>query len=93
MIRLILAAIIAAGPAFGQTPNCADRARVIADLSVNYGETRQSIGLAVNNVIVETFANAKTGSWTITVTTPAGVTCLIASGTAFEAVGVTGDPA
>lgn len=64
--------------------NCADRVLVIERLASAYGETRQSIGLAQNNTMVEVFASTTTGSWTITVTNAAGLTCLVASGQAFE---------
>ena len=79
------AMILAADHAFAQQPrNCAERATVVERLSSTYGEVRQSIGLAPNNSVVEVFASAETGTWTITVTNPAGVTCLVASGQAFE---------
>ena len=58
--------------------------------------TRQSIGLGDNNQVVEVFASTETGTWTITVTNPNGLTCLVASGQAFEDVAkeaVPGDPA
>ena len=42
------------------------------------------MGLGANNQVIEVFASSETGTWTITVTTPAGVTCLVASGQAFE---------
>lgn len=64
--------------------NCADRERVVTRLAEGYGEVRQSIGIGANNSIVEVFASEETGSWTITVTSPAGVTCLVATGQAFE---------
>lgn len=64
--------------------NCAPRAHVIERLASAYGETRQSIGLGQNNAIVEVFASAETGTWTITVTNATGTTCLVASGQAFE---------
>ena len=69
---------------FGQEGNCADHAAVVARLANAYGETRQSMGLAANNAVVEVFASNKTGTWTITVTTADGTTCLVASGLAFE---------
>lgn len=80
------AALLAlAAPATAQTPaNCAPRDQVVARLAESYGETRQSIGLGRNNQMMEVFASARTGSWTITVTTAQGLTCLIASGQAFE---------
>jgi hypothetical protein len=66
--------------------NCGPRDLVVQRLADGYGETRQSIGIGSNNAVVEVYASAETGSWTILVTTPAGVTCLVASGQAFEEV-------
>ena len=66
------------------TPNCAPRDAVIARLAEKYGESRQSIGLGGNNAVMELFASRDTGSWTITVTTANGITCLMAAGQAFE---------
>ncbi len=65
---------------------CAERTMVIERLTQKYGETRQSMGLAANNGIVEMHASAETGSWTITVTHPNGITCLVAAGTSFETI-------
>jgi hypothetical protein len=42
------------------------------------------MGLGANNAVVEVFASDASGSWTITVTMPNGLTCLVASGQAFE---------
>lgn len=67
-----------------QNRNCAPRPIVIAKLAEGYGETRQSIGLGARGAVIETFASSDTGTWTITVTMPNGVTCLIASGQSFE---------
>ena len=66
--------------------NCAPREAVVKRLAEGYGETRQSIGLGANNAVVEVFASTETGSWTITVTQPGGLTCLVASGQSFETV-------
>jgi hypothetical protein len=103
MTRDILAAFLglgallaATGPAAPQTAGtCAMRQHVIDRLAAAYGETRQSIGLGANNQVVEVFASPETGTWTITVTTPNGLTCLVASGQAYETVAETaaaGDP-
>jgi hypothetical protein len=69
-----------------QGRNCAPRDVVLAQLATKYGETRQSIGLGSNNAVVEVFASDETGTWSITVTAPGGLTCLVASGRAFEEV-------
>jgi hypothetical protein len=78
------AMILATGHAFAQSRNCGAREMVIERLASSYGESRQSIGLGPNNQVVEVFASLETGTWTITVTTPQGLTCLVASGQSFE---------
>lgn len=81
------AMILATDHAFANpNPSCAPRDRVLERLATGYGETRQSIGLGANNAVVEVFASDESGSWTITVTLPSGLTCLVASGVAFEAL-------
>lgn len=78
-------------------PNCAERSVVLNELSAKYRETRRAVGLAANNTMMEMFASADTGTWTLTVTMPNGTTCLVASGDGFETVTetlpVAGDPA
>lgn len=64
--------------------HCAPRDKVIDQLATKYGETRQSMGLGANNAVMEVFASVESGSWTITVTMANGITCLVASGQAFE---------
>jgi hypothetical protein len=80
------ALLLATQHAFAQNANCAPHDAVVARLAERYGETRQSIGIAQNNSVVEVFASAETGTWTITVTMPNGPTCLVAAGAAFENV-------
>lgn len=75
--------------------NCAPREIVIEQLADRYGESRQSVGVG-DNVLVETFASLETGTWTITATNVNGMTCMIASGQAFELLSEhipEGDPA
>ncbi len=80
----ISAMMLAAQQLQAQSRNCADRALVVERLAQSYGESRQSIGLASDNSVVEVFASMDTGSWTITVTRPGGPTCLVAAGQAFQ---------
>lgn len=80
-----IGAMISAGQqAQAQSGNCADHAQVVERLAERYGESRQSIGLADDNSVVEVFASMDTGSWTITVTRPGGPTCLVAAGQAYQ---------
>ena len=77
--------VLAAERVTAQTQRaCAPRDSVLSRLADKYGETRKSIGLGTNNQMVEVFASDDSGSWTITVTLPNGMTCLMATGQAYE---------
>ena len=79
-----IGAVALAGAAEAQTGVCADRDSVVDRLAVEYGETRQAIGLASADQVVEIFASDETGSWTITVTRTDGMTCLVAAGQNYQ---------
>ena len=82
-IALVLGVSPIAGQA--QAAMCGNRDMVVEQLTAVHGEARISVGLQRNSQIMETYANADTGSWTIIVTTPAGMACLVAAGEAFQA--------
>lgn len=86
LLTLSLAAMAPAGQA-QEASHCAPRERVIDRLATTYGETRRAMGLGTNNAVIEVFASSDSGSWTITVTLPSGMTCLVASGQAYETMG------
>ena len=91
------AGLILAAQAAQSAPQCAPRDAVLAQLNGKYGETRLGMGLAANNTVMELFASDASGSWTITVTLPDGLTCLVASGQGYETIAeqlpARGDPA
>ena len=66
--------------------SCAQRDMIVERLASKYGESRQSAGLNQNNGMVEVFASEETGTWTILVTMPNGISCLMAAGKAWEGV-------
>ena len=87
IIALACAATLLANTAAGQTArNCAEHTLIVEQLASGYGESRQSIGMSSDNTVVEVFASHETGSWTITVTQAGGPTCLVASGTGYQAL-------
>lgn len=65
-------------------PQCGQRQMVVETLTGKFGETRRGMGMAANNTVMELYASAEKGTWTITVTLPNGLTCLIGSGQGFE---------
>jgi hypothetical protein len=73
-----------AAPAMAQNPNCADRNQIVARLAKDYGETLQSVGMNGDNAVLEIYASEDTGTWTILVTRPDGVACMIAAGEMWE---------
>lgn len=77
-------AMIATPVTAQQNSNCAPRESVVERLQSVYGETRQNIAMDGVGRVFETWANNGTGSWTLTFTTPNGVTCLATSGDVFE---------
>jgi hypothetical protein len=77
------------------TSTCAVRSTIVGQLADRYSETRRGIGMTGNNAVVEVFAS-DAGTWTVTVTLPSGMTCLVASGSNWEDLAeklpVRGDP-
>lgn len=95
MLHTLPVLLLCTGAAQAQT-QCGSRQMVLETLTNRYGESRQAIGLAANSTVMEMFAS-EAGSWTITVTMPDGMVCLLASGENFETLReplpAKGDPA
>jgi len=64
-------------------PVCGERGSLMKQLKGKYSELPKSMGLAANGSVLEVLT-ADTGTWTILVTTPQGVTCMIAAGEHWE---------
>ena len=62
---------------------CDQRNTIVSSLSDDYKESRNSIGLANSGSVVEVFSSAD-GSWSMIVTRPDEITCLIAAGKNWE---------
>ncbi|WP_240790358.1 hypothetical protein [Rhodobacter sp. SY28-1] len=92
-----LAAVLAVPQIVHSAPQCDSREAVISLLADRYGETRRSVGIAGQAAVMELFASQETGTWSITMTLPHGMMCLMASGSNYETVTeelpARGDPA
>jgi hypothetical protein len=82
-MRLALFAACFAVPAYA---NCADREVVESMLRAQYGETVQSHGYDNRGTVMTVWANTVTGTWTVTASNAAGLTCVIGAGEMFQAV-------
>lgn len=66
---------------------CAPRATLVESLLVRYAEQPVSMGVDAHGAVIEVFS-APAGNWTILMTQPTGLSCLIASGKAWETLPV-----
>ncbi|MGB0497647.1 MAG: hypothetical protein ACPGID_04860 [Rubricella sp.] len=78
------AAAFAVQQAQGQTARCMTRAQAVALLTTQELQTRRALGLDQRG-IMELYASARTGRWTLVLTRPDGMTCILAGGDAFTA--------
>ena len=82
VMRCIVAAVVLAAlamPAQAQTPLCAPREYLIAELVLRFSERLEHVGLQGDNTMVEIWIS-ETGSFTVLITGPDGLSCVIASG-------------
>lgn len=79
---LSISLIMASLPAFAA--NCAKRDRVVERLKTKYSESFAGGGLQASqtqNSVVEVWASKETGTFTVILTTPEGLSCIVATGT------------
>jgi hypothetical protein len=67
-----------------QPQACAPRAQVIAKLADRFGETLRDLGYGRSGV-VEVYRSDETGTWTILMSRPDGISCMIAEGRIWDA--------
>ena len=83
-VVLTLFLSIAATPAFAQMV-CGNHADIEKRLQSGYQEVRTGVGVAGNGGLIELYTSEK-GTFTIVLTRPNGMACLIAVGENWEAV-------
>jgi len=73
---------------------CTERAKFVDQLAVNYAENTVGLGLVNNGNVLEILVS-KNGTWTILITKPTGISCVVATGEAWERVpkSLVSDPA
>ena len=79
LIALALAYIFSTGLALA-APQCNERDDVLKMLGKKYGETVSAVGVSNTGGLIEVVNDPKDGSWTIIMTTPWGMSCLVAAG-------------
>ncbi len=64
---------------------CGDRSNIVDQLSGRYKERPAAVGVVSNGSILEVLTSDK-GTWTILITQPGGITCMMSSGDSWEAM-------
>jgi hypothetical protein len=84
MLRILLAAAFGLAafpyPAWGAPIACSPRPDVLAQLGTKFQEVPVSAGLANNGGLLELLSTPDGKTWTIIITMPNGVSCLVAAG-------------
>ena len=62
---------------------CGERSTLAEALEKRHSELPVSMGLSSSGAMIEVFASPN-GSWTIIMTQPSGLSCLVASGESWE---------
>jgi hypothetical protein len=76
----------AAGPQTGPSQfMCGEHTEVVSKLEKGYSETPANIGMASNGTVIEVFASSE-GTFTIIMTQPSGLSCLMAAGDNWERI-------
>ncbi|WP_068113635.1 hypothetical protein [Tropicimonas marinistellae] len=83
--RLLTGALVfgmaaTAPPTEAQQYRCAERDKVTERLEKHYGEHQSGIGLQTSDRLVEFWTSHETGSWTMLLTMPNGLSCIMAAG-------------
>jgi hypothetical protein len=79
--------LLGANLAHAGTPRCAPHADMLSVLAKQYGEAPQAVGIVngARSAVIE-ILSSKQGSFTILVTQPNGMACILAAGQEFEEV-------
>ena len=80
----VIVLALATDPAMAQ-PHCGTHDDIVSILTREYSESRQGIGLGDNGRVFELFVSPH-GTWTVLVTLPKGLTCMVATGRSWESI-------
>jgi hypothetical protein len=99
LVALATVAVALFGGPLGATAHveesapCAGRNIIVEMLESQYDESARAIGVVSEEVVLEVFVSAKSGSWTVLITVTEGLSCVMAAGESWqETPQVNGEP-
>jgi len=81
---IAVSALLMGSPAAAEPAGCAARSIALNHLSSRYAETPVAMGLTNDGAMMEILSSKSGRSWTILLTMPNGVTCLVSTGENLE---------
>lgn len=91
IVALVVGLIAVAFRAHSAPPEvCADTKALVAIMKQQHNETEAAYGLMPSGKLLRLFASADGKTWTVIFTSAEGLSCLIASGADWTAVGQAG---
>ena len=63
---------------------CTNRSEVLGHLANKYSEAPVALGLASNGGVIEVLTSNSGNTWTIIITMPSGISCMLAAGKNWE---------
>jgi hypothetical protein len=88
LLAAALAAFFMPAPTLAQAAPaavCGERAKFLAHLGRSHGEAPSAMGVTATGRVLEVLTSAS-GTWTIIITHPNGITCMVTAGQAWEDV-------
>lgn len=67
-----------------QAPTCVKRTELIKHLANKFHETPAAVGVADNGTLLEVFVSTTNETWTVAVTLPNGLACMLATGQQWQ---------
>jgi hypothetical protein len=71
-------------PAWAQGAACVKRSDLVKHLESQYREQPRFHGMTDNGSLLEVFTSPDGGTWTVTVSIPNGISCMVASGQQWD---------
>ena len=78
-----LAALLLNTPALARSQPCAPRKKIVKRLAERFKELPVALGMAANGAVLEILSAGEDGTFSVLVSMPNGVSCLLANGKHF----------